>query len=67
MKYTGDFIVEVPSLKKPLIIEAKDGLITGEYLMRRKLFLMKYSGQYYFQQVNGTKEIKKLIEKIKEK
>lgn len=67
MKYTGDFMIETSILDKPLIIESKNGIITNDYLMRRKLFLMKYSDKYYFQQVNSTREIKELIKYIKEK
>ena len=66
MKYTGDFLIETPLLDKPLIVESKDGIITNEYLIRRKLFLMKYSDKYYFQQINGMREARKLIDKIKE-
>lgn len=65
MKYTGDIKVEVPTLDKPLIIESKNGIITNDYLMRRKLFLMKYSNDYYFQQINSNSELKKLIDKLK--
>lgn len=65
MKYTGDFLIETSILDKPLIIESKNGIITNDYLMRRKLFLMNYSDKYYFQQVNSTKEIKELIKYIK--
>lgn len=65
MKYTGDIQVEVPSLNKPLIIESKNGIITGEYLIRRKLFLMKYSDRYYFQQINSISELMDLIDKLK--
>ena len=66
MKYTGDFLIETQVLNKPLIVESKHGIITNDYLKRRKLFLMKYSGQYYFHQINSIKEAKELIEKLKE-
>ena len=45
MKYTGDFKIELPDNNKPVIVEVK-GSQTGEYMMRKKLFIMKYKNDY---------------------
>lgn len=62
ISYTPDFIIDL-NLDKPISIECKHGIITGEYMLRRKLFIYRYSNEYYFIQINTEKEMKDLIKK----
>lgn len=61
MVYTPDFLIEVEGLDKLVIIETK-GHARKDYMMRKKLFLMKYP-EYYFVEI-GARKRKKDIEPI---
>ena len=65
MKYTGDFKIELPDNNKPVIVEVK-GIQTGEYMMRKKLFIMKYKNDYDFLQINDKKDLEFFNKYIKE-
>lgn len=56
--YTPDFL-----LKGNIVVEIK-GVPTGEYMLRKKLFIMKYNKEYKFVQLNSTAEVKEFIEKV---
>ena len=66
MIYTGDFLLEVPGLDKPLVLESK-GFQRSDYMLRKKLFIMLYKADYYFLQSNSMKECRKFFDKYKEK
>lgn len=61
MVYTPDFLIEVEGLDKLVIVETK-GHARKDYMMRKKLFLMKYP-EYYFVEI-GAKKRKKDKEPI---
>lgn len=58
MEYTGDFLVN-----DFIVIEVK-GFQRSDYMMRKKLFLMKYHTQYKFIQINNLKEAEEVIKEI---
>ena len=64
MIYTGDFLLEVPGLDKLLVLEVK-GFQRSDYMLRKKLFIMKYHNEYNFLQSNSLKDCKKFFDKYK--
>ena len=56
MKYTADFKIELPDNDKPVIVEVK-GVQTEDYMMRKKLFIMKHKEEYDFLQINNKKDL----------
>ena len=55
MIYTGDFLIELPDIDKPIVVESK-GFSRPDYEMRRKLFINKYNKEYYFFQSDKLKD-----------
>jgi predicted nuclease of restriction endonuclease-like RecB superfamily len=53
--YTPDFIISLKGNDKPIVVEVK-GFQTDEYMLRKKLFLIKYKDVYDFIQLNSEKE-----------
>lgn len=65
MIYTGDFLVKSDKYDKPIVVEIK-GFQRSDYMLRKKLFIMKYNKDYYFIQLNNIKEIIEFTSKLKE-
>ena len=64
MVYSPDFIIEAEWLKKPIIIDTKHGIITKDFMIRKKCFLVKYAKAYYYEEINNEKELQELIREI---
>jgi len=64
IRYTPDFILQVDGLDKPVAMESK-GYARKEYMLRKKLFMLKYSREYYFYQCKSVKQLKDDLEKLK--
>ncbi len=57
IRYTPDFILEIEGLDKPVAMESK-GYARKEYMLRKKLFMIKYSREYYFYQCKSLEQLK---------
>ena len=64
IRYTPDFILRMKGLEKPVAMESK-GYARKEYMLRKKLFMLKYSREYYFYQCKSVKQLKDDLEKLK--
>lgn len=65
IRYTPDFILHMDGVDKPIAMESK-GYARKEYMLRKKLFMIKYSREYYFYQCKSLPQLKEDIEKIRE-
>jgi len=65
MVYTPDFIIKFKNLNKPIAVESK-GYPRKDYFIRKKLFMMKYSDDYYFLESNSEKDMISKMKQIKE-
>ncbi len=64
IKYTPDFIFTMDGLDKPVAMESK-GYARKEYMLRKKLFMLKYGQDYYFYQANSLKKLKDDLERVR--
>jgi hypothetical protein len=64
IKYTPDFIFTMKGLDKPVAMESK-GYARKEYMLRKKLFMLKYGQEFYFYQCNSLKKLKEDLERVR--
>ena len=55
--YTGDFLLKLPDREKLLVVESK-GFQRADYMLRKKLFILKYKDEYDFIQLDNMKQCK---------
>jgi hypothetical protein len=65
IKYTPDFVFKLKGLDRPVAMESK-GYARKEYMLRKKLFMLKYSQEYYFYQCNSLKKLKEDLERVRQ-
>ena len=64
MVYTNDFILEVKGYDKLIAMESK-GFPRKDYNIRKKLFINKYSNEYYFYECRSVKQLEEDIDYIR--
>lgn len=65
MIYTTDFIIRVNGFEKLVAMESK-GFPRKDYNIRKKLFINRYSDEYYFYECRSVKQLEEDLERIRE-
>ena len=63
MVYTPDFLIRIEGSDKPIAIEVK-GFRRADYMLRRKLFIMKYNSEVDFIETDKIGKLHMILERI---
>lgn len=66
MIYTPDFVIKFKGVDKPIAVESK-GHPRKDYMIRKKLFTLYYSDDYYFYECRSVKQMEEDFKMVKDK